>query len=351
MKFPAAASSPHIQAPTSVSRIMLRVVLALVPGIIAYIGFFGWGVLVNILIALVTALGAEALMLNLRKRPLRPFLADGSAAVTALLFALALPPLVPWWLVFIGAAFGIIVGKQLYGGLGYNPFNPAMIGYTVLLISFPKEMTAWVAPPLPDHSILGPLDALRYSFLGQLPAHTSYDSITMATPLDTLKTQLGLNKTVTEAVAASPVFGSFAGRGWEWINTMYLFGGLWLLYTRTIAWQIPAAVLGSLFLLALLFFLGDPDAHPSPLFHLFSGAAMLGAFFIATDPITAATTPRGRLIFGAGIGAIIFVIRSWGGYPDGVAFGVLLMNMAVPTIDYYTQPRVFGHARHDKADE
>ncbi len=347
MKFPAAASSPHIQSPTSVSRIMLRVVLALVPGILAYITFFGWGVLVNIVLALLTGLGAEALMLRLRERPLRPFLADGSAAVTALLLALALPPLAPWWLVFIGTAFAIVVGKQLYGGLGYNPFNPAMIGYALLLISFPKDMTAWLPPLMPHHGVLGPLDALRYSFLDQLPAGQSYDSITMATPLDTLKTQLGLDKTVSETVAGSPVFGSFAGRGWEWVNLMYLFGGLWLLYTRTIAWQIPAALLGTLFLLALVFFLGDPDAHPSPLFHLFSGAAMLGAFFIATDPITAATTPRGRLIFGVGIGAITYVIRSWGGYPDGVAFGVLLMNMAVPTIDYYTQPRVFGHARHE----
>lgn len=339
-------TSPHLPAQGSVSRVMFRVVLALTPGIIAYLAFFGWGVLINLVLAVATALAAEALMLRLRHRPLRPFLSDGSAVVTGMLLALALPPLTPWWLIVFGTGFGLIVAKHLYGGLGYNPFNPAMAGYVMLLVSFPQQMTAWLPPAQAGVDMLSLGEHLRYAFLGALPAGTSYDALTMATPLDTLKTQLGLNMTVSETMdARHALFGALGGHGWEWVNAMYLLGGLYLLYTRTVAWQIPAAFLGTLFLFSSLFFLADPDTHAAPLFHLFTGATMLGAFFIASDPITASTTPRGRLIFAAGIGALVFVIRSWGGYPDGVAFAVLLMNMAVPTIDHYTQPRVYGHSR------
>jgi len=166
--------------------------------------------------------------------------------------------------------------------------------------------------------------------------------LSTATPLDTLKTQLGLMLTIGEITAGNPTFGGLGGAGWEWINAGFLIGGLGLLVRRVISWQIPVATLGGLAVAALGFYAIDPDSYASPLFHLFSGAAMLGAFFIATDPVTASTTTRGRLVYGAGIGVIVYVIRTWGGYPDGVAFGVLLMNMAVPTIDYYTQPPVFG---------
>lgn len=340
-------SSPHLQTQDSVARLMLRVILAMVPGILAYFAFFGWGVWINLALAVVTALAGEALMLRLRGRALRPFLSDGSAVVTAMLLAVSIPPLAPWWLVVLGTAFAIIIAKHLYGGLGFNPFNPAMVGYIMLLISFPREMTAWLAPMLPEMATLGLAEHLRYAFSGVLPAGLSYDTLTMATPLDTLKTQIGLNRTVSEIVEGHALFGGVGGRGWEWVNAMFLLGGLYLLYTRSIAWQIPAAFLGTLFALSMLFFLSDPDTHASPLFHLFSGGTMLAAFFIATDPITASTTPRGRLYYAAGIGILVFVIRNWGGYPDGIAFAVLLMNMAVPTLDYYTQPRVFGHRRGD----
>jgi electron transport complex protein RnfD len=168
----------------------------------------------------------------------------------------------------------------------------------------------------------------------------------MATPLDNLKTGVGLGETVSAVKAANPlVFSRLSGVGWDWVNMAFLFGGLWLVYKRVAAWQIPAGFLAALALMATVFWLVDNERFASPLFHLFSGAAMLGAFFIATDPVSAATTPRGRLIYGAGIGVLTYVIRTWGGYPDGVAFAVLLMNMAVPTIDYYTQPRVFGEGR------
>ena len=320
---------------------MLLVLLTLIPGMLAHWYFFGWGLLINLGIAIPTALASETLMLRLRQRPIMPFLSDYSAILTAVLLAIALPSLAPWWLVFIGVAFAIIIAKQLYGGLGYNPFNPAMVGYAMLLIAFPREMTTWL--PAQTHD-LAFIDSLRYSLFEVLPNGLDLDSISMATPLDTVKTRLGLNMTIHEINSHfQELFGVLAGRGWEWVNMMFLFGGMVLIFMRVISWHIPVAVIGSLFFCALAFQLVDIDTHASPVFHLFSGATMLGAFFIATDPISAATTMRGRLYYGAGIGILTYVIRSWGGYPDGFAFAVLLMNMAVPTIDYYTQPRVFGH--------
>lgn len=332
---------PHLRPPTSVPAMMREVLLALVPGTAAMAGFFGIGVLVNILVATVVAVGAEAAMLRLRGRPIGLFLNDYSAVVTGVLLGLALPPLAPWWLPALGSAFAIVFGKHLYGGLGYNPFNPAMVGYVVLLISFPREMTLWLPPAGVE---AGPVDtaaALSRIFTGSLPAGTDLDAVTMATPLDTVKTELERARTLTE-IRQGPLFGGLAGRGWQWINLLFLIGGAWLLYRRIIDWRIPAGVLGALAAMALVFWTADADVHPGPLFHLFSGAAMLGAFFIATDPVSAATTPRGRLVYGAGVGLLIYIIRTWGGYPDGVAFGVLLMNMAAPLIDAYTRPRVFG---------
>jgi electron transport complex protein RnfD len=331
-------SSPHLDLQDSVPVMMRHVLLALIPGITCAAWVFGWGILVNCLIASVTAVTAEAGMLLLRRRPPGATLIDGSALVTGILLALALPPLAPWWIPVIGSAFAIVVAKQLYGGLGYNPFNPAMAGYVVLLISFPLELGRWTPPFEP----MGLQDTLALIFTGTLPAGLTIDGLTQATPMDAVKTQLGLNVTISE-LSGHGLFGHLGARGWEWINLSYLLGGLWLLKSRVIQWQIPVGTLVGLFCMDLVFYMVNPDTFASPIFQLFSGAAMLGAFFIATDPVSASTTPRGRLIFGAGIGMLTFVIRTWGGYPDGMAFAVLLMNMAAPTIDHYTQPRVFGH--------
>ncbi len=347
-----------MHAPVSVTRVMLQVLLAMIPGLAAYIWFFGWGIVYNLLIAMTVAVVAETVMLALRGRPLRPYLLDGSALVTAALLAFAIPPLAPWWVTAIGSAFAIVVAKHLYGGLGYNPFNPAMVGYVMLLVSFPREMTSWV-PPL-DFSVypMSFLEAGRYILTGQLPAGVTFDALTEATPLDTLKTNLGMGNTVAEIraqlgldeatsrlLSVIPIFGAIGGKGWEWIAGGFLLGGLWLIHRRIISWHIPLAMLGALAIMALLFYLIAPDRYASPLFHLFSGATMLGAFFIATDPVTAASSPMGRLIYGAGIGILTYIIRAWGGYPDSIAFAVLLMNMAVPLIDHYFKPRVFGHDR------
>ncbi len=340
------ATSPHQTHTSSVSSVMYKVLLALIPGTIAMIVFFGWGVLVNILLACVVALTSEALMLWVRKRPIKPYLMDGSALLTACLLALALPQLAPWWLTTVGTAFAIIVAKHLYGGLGFNPFNPAMVGYVVVLISFPREMTQWVPPLLEDYTLLTFSETLRVIFTGELPLNYTWDAVTMATPLDTIKTQLGLELSVGEIEnhkQYGSMFGEIGGFGWEWVNGLFLATGLLLAIKGIIDWRIPAGLIITLLLLSNTFALYDYASYTPPTFHLFSGGIMLGAFFIATDPVTAATSSKGRWLFGAGIGAFIFIIRTWGGYPDGIAFAILLMNMAVPLLDYYTMPRAYGH--------
>ena len=338
-------TSPHVLADASVSQVMRRVLYAMLPGIVALIWFFGWGILINLVLATVVALAAEAAMLAARGKPLALHLSDSSAVVTAWLLAVALPPLAPWWLTTVGVLAAIVVAKHLYGGLGYNPFNPAMVGYVVLLISFPREMSTWLIPHgLGQPHAMTLLETLQAIFSGLLPARFAPDALTGATPLDVLRTKMGLGLSVAE-IRNSPVFGLVSGHGWEWATLGFLAGGLWLVITRTAAWQIPAGMLGGLAVISTVFYLINPQQYAPPWFHLWSGAAIFGAFFIATDPVTASATPRGRLIYGAGIGFLVYIIRGFGGYPDGVAFSVLLMNIAAPTIDLYTQPRLFGARR------
>ncbi len=334
-------TSPHVLLDASVGQVMRRVLYAMLPGVAALVWFFGWGVLVNLVIATAVALAAETAMLAARGKPLAPHLGDFSAVVTAWLLAVALPPLAPWWLTAIGVLSAIVVAKHLYGGLGYNPFNPAMIGYVVLLISFPREMSTWLIPHgVGQTQAMTLVETLRAIFVG-LP---EVDGLTGATPLDVLRTQMGLGLSVAE-IRNSPVFGLVSGHGWEWAALGFLLGGLWLVYSRAADWRIPAGMLGGLAIISTVFYLINPQQYAPPWFHLWSGAAIFGAFFIATDPVTASATPRGRLIYGAGIGILVYIIRAFGGYPDGVAFSVLLMNIAAPTIDLYTQPRVFGARR------
>jgi electron transport complex protein RnfD len=340
MRFPI-VTSPHTERPNSVTTTMMWVIVALIPGAVAQIWYFGWGVMINMLLAVSAAVAFEALVMKLRSRPASPVIGDLSAVLTALLFALAVPPLLPWWLTVLGMFFGIVLVKQLFGGIGYNPFNPAMAAYVFLLISYPVPMTLWLPPEMLAQHSLSFLQVLAIKFGAIFPTGLDWDAVTMATPLDSMRTQLDLNYTISE-IRQNPQWGDFGGRGWEWVANWYLLGGIFLLYKRVITWHIPFSMLGSLLLVAMLFHVLDQDAHPFGLFHLFSGAAIFGAFFIATDPVTACTTKKGQLIYGASIGLTVYIIRTWGGYPDAVAFSVLLLNMAAPTIDYYTQPRVFG---------
>jgi len=330
-------TSPHAKGPSRTQRVMLLVLAATLPGVIVLTWLYGAGTLINMAWACAAALAFEAAILKLRQRPVGFFLRDGSVLVTAVLLALALPPYSPWWLTLIATGCAVVFGKQLYGGLGQNPFNPAMIGYVVVLISFPVEMTTWPVP----HSV--GLSAGLQHILGiaSLP-----DGWTQATALDVLK----VNKSLTiDELWSNPAFGHFGGIGSEVVNLAFLAGGLFLLHKRLFSWHAPVGMLAALVVMSLVFWNGSgSDSNGSPLFHLLSGATMLGAFFIVTDPVSSATSPLGRLIFGVGVGILVYVIRAWGGYPDGVAYGVLLMNLAAPTIDYYTRPRTYGHRKAER---
>jgi electron transport complex protein RnfD len=348
-------TSPHAHGGNTTSRIMLLVILATVPGIIALTYFFGWGNLINIALASITALTCEAIVLRIRKRPVMFVLKDNTALLTAVLLGIALPPFVPWWVTVVAVSFSMIFAKHLYGGLGNNPFNPAMVGYALVLISFPVQMTTtWASPFFLNQDILSAGQTLSLTdtlsvIFSSAPALT--DGYSGATPLDTYK-HLAKNETAIE-ILQGPLFADatsggsasnwFAG-GWEFVNIAFLIGGLALLALRIFTWHIPFSLLAALGTCSMIFG-WDADLYVPWSLHIFTGATMLGAFFIATDPVSASTTPLGKIIFGAGIGMLIFVIRTWGAYPDAVAFAVLLMNFAAPFIDTYTQPRTYGHEK------
>lgn len=344
------ASSPFTHNQRNTSRIMMLVCFATVPGIITQCYWFGSGTLIQVLLAIVAALLSEALVLQLRKKSPRAYLNDNSALLTGLLLGISIPPIAPWWMVVLGTFFAIIIAKQLYGGLGHNPFNPAMIGYVVLLVAFPVQMTTWLPPHTLAATPLGPLDSLNlilHGITGSGQTLQDYrlgiDGISQATPLDSFKTGLHSGQSAGSLLQLPLFSGTLAGVGWQWVNLAYLAGGIFLLARGTIRWHMPVAFLATLVLCSTLGWLISPDQNLPPLTMLFSGATMLGAFFILTDPVTASTTDRGRLIFGALVGLLVWLIRTQGGYPDGVAFAVLLGNITVPLIDYYTRPRPYGH--------
>jgi electron transport complex protein RnfD len=333
-----------------VASMMLQVLAALVPAALAHVWYFGPGFIFNLLVASIFATAGEALMMWARGRNPEVALRDYTALVTAALLAFALPSLTPWWVTATGALFGIVVAKHLYGGIGFNIFNPAMAGYIVILVAFPMHLNLWVAPRMGDidYQHLTIIQTLVFTLTGNLPDALGFDAVSRATPLDVMKAGLN-NMATTIDIRANPIMGDFGGRGWEWIGNFLAIGGFWLLVKKIIRWQIPVGVGLGLLVPAGIMYLVDPGTNPSPGFHLFAGSAILCAFFIATAPVSAATSPRGRLIFGAGIGFLIYCIRTWGSYADGVAFAVLLMNMAVPAIDYVTQPRIVGHNDGDTA--
>lgn len=341
-------NSPYLTQPASVQSVMLKVLVALVPGIAAYVWFFGAALLVQIALASATALLAEAAMLKLRGKPLGLFLGDGSALVTAWLIALTFPPIAPWWLTVGGVLIAIVIAKHLYGGLGQNPFNPAMVAFCAMIVAYPQLMSQWPRAEFTEFRPL--LDAILDGLFGHA---RDLDAIVMATPLDALRTVLRdpeQNATIAGILGMATheaTFGNVGGRGWEWVAAGYLLGGLWLLRQRIITWHVPVAFLATLALVAALFNLGSPERFAGASFHLFTGSAMLGAFFIATDPVSGCTTPLGKLLFAAGAALLTWIIRTFGAYPDGMAFAILLMNLLVPLIDMRTQPKVFGHKKQD----
>ena len=331
-------SSPYLHASGplySTSNIMLQVLLAGLPGVVALVYFFGWGVIVNICVASLTALLCEAVVLGVRRLPVLHTLCDNSALVSAVLLAIALPPYCPWWVASSGAAFAILIAKHVYGGLGHNPFNPAMVGYVFLLISFPVEMTAW-SPPLAtnvNYVLPSITEAVRYSFDSQ------YHALTAATPLDIWR--INADTSLAQLKQSEAVFGRWAGTGWEHANLAFLAGGLYLLRMKIFTWHAPIGFLSVIAVLCLAFY---PDNFTENLlFHWFSGATMLGAFFIITDPVSSALSNPARLLCGMVAGVLLFIMRVWSNYPDAVAFAVLLTNFVSPLVDYYVRPRVYGH--------
>ena len=331
------APAPFLLKNVSVSKVMTEVCLALLPAIAVYSWLVTPAILAQLVIATLAALLAEAAMLRVQGRPVGMFLTDGSAVVTAWLIALTFPPLAPWWLVATGTVFAIVVAKHLYGGLGQNPFNPAMVAFAACIVSFPALMSQWPTAGLQ----LGFGEQLQV-ILGLAPR---VDALSGATPLDALKTALKLSEdsvSVAQLLANQEIYGNFAGRGWEWVAAGYLLGGLWMWQRKLITWHAPFAFLAGFTLIAGALWLYNPAQFANPLFHLLSGGTMIGAFFIVTDPVSGCTTPRGKLIFGASAGLLAYIIRVFGGYPDGVAFAVLLLNLCAPVIDLLTQPAIFG---------
>lgn len=297
------SSSPHIRSEETVQRIMLDVIIALLPATAASVYFFGMRALAITLVSVAAAVAAEAAIQKIRNRPVT--INDGSAVITGLLLALTLSPAMPLWMVAVGAVAAIGIGKQVYGGLGSNPFNPALVGRAFLVVTFPVHMTTWINP---------------------------IDGVTSATPL-------GLLKMEGTATGYTELFiGNVGGSLGETSALLLILGGLYLLYRGIIDWRIPAFYLGTVAVMTAV--LGQ-----DPVFHLLAGGLMLGAFFMATDMVTTPVTRTGKIIFGIGAGILVVLIRLYGGYPEGVLFSILLMNTFTPIIDKYTRPKIYGEVK------
>ena len=317
------STSPHVQEKDTVSCIMRKVLICLCPAVIASAVFFGANALRVIVLTLFFSLFFEWLCCRIAKRP--QTLGDYSAAVTGVILALNLPASAPWWLCMTGAFFAIVIAKEIFGGLGQNPFNPAAAARVALLIGFAGPMTNWLKP-----------------MQGFLP---SPDFVTGATPLGMAKaaqTAEAIQSLQTSGSLMDLFLGYSGGSLGETSALAVLIGGIALIAMKIITWHIPAAMLVTVFAFTWIVNRIDPALTPGPLFHLCSGGMMIAAFFMATDMVTSPTTSKGMLIFGAAIGLIACVIRIWGGYPEGVSFAILIMNALVPLIDRFCYKRPFG---------
>ncbi len=342
------SNAPHIKSKESIPLIMWTVVAALVPQAVYSVYLIGTGALFIYLTAVLSAVLSELAVRALLKKNITVH--DGSAALTGLLLAMNVPPSAPLWMVAIGSAFAVIIVKQLFGGLGFNIFNPALAARAFLMASWPLHMTSgW--------SVFSGTNVMSQAAAptAEIPRQ-AFDVITSATPLQALKElpRFAADAGVTPEAVKGFLFsgdiikslgqGNIGGCIGETSALLLLLGGLFLLFRRVITWHIPAAYIGTVALLACAYYMAEgsvPVSH-AVAFHLLSGGLFLGAFFMATDMVTSPVTPRGMLIFGAGCGVITFVIRIWGGYPEGVSYSILLMNAFVPLIDRYLRPAVFG---------
>ena len=341
-------SGPHTHAPVSIQKIMFTVMLALTPATVYGLYLYGWPALNLFVITIVSAMLVEAVCLYIGRRSVKQSLSDGTGILTAWLVALTLPPWAPWWIAVVASFCAILLGKQVFGGVGQNVFNPAMLARVIILISFPVQMTTWVDPqPMFSAQDQGFIAGLNVTFNN---ASVDWDSVSTASPLGHLKTELTMNRSVESIMTETPSwFDSFtgvtAGSTGESSAVLILLGGLLLLLKRIISWHAPVAMLATVALAATLFHQANPEHYAPPQFHLLNGALILAAFFIITDPVTSPNTAKGQIVFGIGCGLLVFIIRTWGSYPEAVGFAVLLMNCFTPLIDHYLRPRIYGRTR------
>ncbi len=321
--------SPHIKGNFSVEKIMWTVVIALLPAMFASVWFFGIGAVKVIVVATVSCVLFEYLIQKfLLKGKLT--IKDGSAVITGLLLAFNLPSSLPIWMIVVGALVSIGIGKMAYGGLGKNPFNPALVGRVFLLISFPVQMTSWPKPVISRMA-------------------TDFDALTSATPLGLLKEGVGKGETVMNVLKDAPsyadiLFGNMGGSLGEISALAILIGGIYLLIKKVITWHIPVSFITSAVVFSGIFYLINPDKYADPLFHIMTGGLMLGAFFMATDMVTSPMTKLGMIVFGIGGGLLTMLIRIFGAYPEGVSFAILIMNAFVPLINIVLKPKRFGRS-------
>ena len=315
--------SPHLHTEDSVRKIMYRVVLALLPALIWSVVAFGIDALRVTLIAIIASVGFEYLIQRFILK-VKPSVTDGSALITGLLFAFNVPSNLPWWIIIIGALVAIGIGKMSFGGLGTNIFNPALVGRVFLLISFPVQMTSFPTPKMND-----------------------VDAVTSATPLGLLKEGVMNGKPLSELMGQLPtasdlLFGNMSGSLGEISSLLLIIGGLYLLVRKIITWHTPVSVLGSMFIMAAIFWMVNPETYIEPTYHLLIGGAMLGAIFMATDPVSSPMTGKGQVVYGIGIGIITMSIRLFGAYPEGISFAILIMNAFTPLINNTIKPKRFG---------
>lgn len=318
--------SPHLSSPETTRRLMYGVVIALIPALAASIYYFGMGAIIVTLVSVASCVTVEYLVQKFILKT-KPSVTDGSAVVTGLLLAFNVPSNLPVWIIIIGAIISIGVAKMTFGGLGSNPFNPALVGRVFLLISFPVQMTSW---PVPSGFRTGYLDA-----------------VTGATPLGIMTEGVKAGESVASLMEKVPThmqlfYGYMGGSMGEIAAAALIIGGIYMLWKKIISWHIPVSILVSVALFTGILWLADPTKYADPGFHLLTGGIMLGAIFMATDYVTSPMTHKGMIIYGVGIGVITVLIRTWGAYPEGVSFAILIMNAFVPLLNMYIKPKRFG---------
>jgi electron transport complex protein RnfD len=315
--------SPHIHSDDTTSKIMYRVVYAMIPALAWSVFVFGLDALRVTLIAVAACLAFEYLIQKYLMK-VKPSVTDGSALITGILMAFNVPANIPWWIIVIGSLAAVGIGKLSFGGLGSNIFNPALVGRVFLLISFPVQMTSW-----------------------PVNSRSGIDAVTSATPLGIIKEGITNGTPISEISANLPsamdmLFGNIGGSLGEISALMLILGGIYMLWKKVITWHVPVSVIGSVALISAIFWMIDPEMYINPVYHILTGGLMLGAIYMATDMVTSPMTSKGQFIYGIGIGLITISIRLFGAYPEGISFAILIMNAFTPLINYYVKPKRFG---------